>query len=119
VSCASSTEIGDRQLQLMRPQPAGLGRRRQAKLTPEIEQDVGGLPDQQRPCLQKGWSKGRTGDLFAIEQAHHLGFTARLSGDIDIVGAGLFQRHPNEFTSSLNRRPIIQLVSHLALDPAG
>ncbi len=112
-------EVGHRQLQLMRPQPAGFGRGRQAVLPAQVQQDVSGLPDQQCPRFQKGGSKGRTGDLFAIKQAYHLGFAARLSGDIDIVGAGLFQRQPDKFSASLDRRPVVEFVPHPAApDPS-
>ncbi len=46
-------KIGDRQLQLMGPQPARLVRRRQAVVIAEIEQDVGGLTDDQIPGFQE------------------------------------------------------------------
>jgi hypothetical protein len=54
-------EIGDRQLQLMRPQPAGLGGRRQPMLSAEVKEDIGGLPDQQPASFQKRRGEWRVG----------------------------------------------------------
>src|SRR5207253_10553369 len=31
---------------------------------------------------------------------------------VDIVGAGLFQRQPDEFAAALDRGPVIELVAH-------
>ena len=98
-------EIGDRQLQLVRPQPAGLGRRRQAVLRAEIQQDVGGLADQHVAAFRKGGAKGGRLDLLAASSAHHLGFAARLAGDIDVIGAGLLQRQTHKLAAPLDRRP--------------
>src|SRR5438270_11343335 len=46
-------KIGNRQLQLMRPQTARLVCWRQAVMTAEIEEDVGSLSDHQFRCLQE------------------------------------------------------------------
>ena len=50
--------IGNRQLQLMRPQPPGLIARREAMAATQVEQDVRGLRDQHSPSLRKGGAKG-------------------------------------------------------------
>lgn len=44
-------EIGDRELQLMHPQPACFRLRRQTMPRSQIKQDVGGLPDHKSPCF--------------------------------------------------------------------
>ncbi len=44
-------KIRDGQLQLMRPQPAGLGLRNQTQPRTQVQQDVGGLGDHQEPQL--------------------------------------------------------------------
>src|SRR5437660_11185684 len=46
-------DIGDRQLQLMRPEPSRLVARREPMTPPEIEEDVRGLRDQYLAILEK------------------------------------------------------------------
>ena len=53
-----------------------------------------------------------SGTHFAVFSAHGAGTTPGLAGDIDIVGAGFFQRQPYEFAATLNAVPIIKLVCH-------
>ena len=60
-------EIGDRQLQLMGPEPAGLGRRSQIVVRPEIEEDIGGLTDQQLARFEVRRSEWRMLDVHAVE----------------------------------------------------
>ena len=105
MSCDLVHEIGDRQLQLMRPEPAGFGGRGEVVTRPEIEEDIGGLADQQLPRSQKRRGEGRMLDLLAVEQAQHRTLATRFPGDIDIVGPGLLQRQANKLATPLNRRP--------------
>src|SRR5262249_59345400 len=64
-------EIGDCQLQLMRPQPPGLAGRYQVVTRPQIIEDVSSLGDHQPPRLEIRRGERRTLDLLAVEQAQH------------------------------------------------
>src|SRR5262249_28461172 len=110
-------EIGDCQLQLMRPEPPGLAGRYQVVAWPEIVEDVGSLGDHQPPRLEIRRGERRTLDLLAIEKAQHHTLSTRLSRDIDIVGCGLFERQPDEFAAALDPGPVIELVTHTAVSP--
>jgi len=35
-----------------------------------------------------------------------------LAGDIDVIGAGLFKREPNEFAAALDLGPVVELITH-------
>src|SRR5947208_9545224 len=52
-------DIGDRQLQLMRPEPSRLVARREPMTPPKIEEDIGGLRDQYLAILEKRRGKRR------------------------------------------------------------
>src|SRR4051794_41972847 len=69
-------KIGDRQLQLMRPQPARFVPRCEAVVSAEVEQDVGGLSDDQFPRLQERRRKRRGARSRAAQQAHPFGRAA-------------------------------------------
>ena len=104
-------QVGDGELQLMRPQPPGLVLRREAEPRPEIEQDVRGLRDDVLAGFQDRRRERRM--LFAL--ALHEGdvrLAAALARDVDIVGAGLLQREADEFAAPLDGRPVIEFVAH-------
>ena len=84
-------------------------------MRPEIEEDIGGLADQQLAGPEKRRRKRRMLDFLAIEQAEHRAFSAGPSGDIDIFGASLFQRQADELAAPLNPVPVIELIAHIGL----
>jgi hypothetical protein len=108
-------KIRNRQLQLMRPQSAGLLFRREAQARTEKNQNVCGLSDDQLTGFQKRrrerWSLYR----WAFHNARHRRHPTGLAGDFYVVRSGVFQSEPNEFSASLYARPIIQFVAHRKL----
>src|SRR5262249_16125818 len=108
-------EIGDRQLQLVRPEPPGLAGRYQVVAWPEIVEDVGSLGDHQPPRLEIRRGERRTVDLPPIGNAPNHTLSTRLSRDIDIVGCGICERQPDELAAALDPGPVIELVSHTAV----
>ena len=104
-------QIGDGELDLVGPQLRGFRLRRQAVTFAEIEQDVGGLPDQPPAVAQEGRGEGRRGDVAAVPQAQQrLG--AVLARHVDIVGTGFLQRQADEFAAPLDAGPVVKLVGH-------
>src|SRR3981081_4722205 len=77
----------------------------------EIEQDIGGLPDQEFPCSKKRRRERRRA-LARLHDPGHRGHTASAARDIDIVGAGILQREPDVFATALNARPVIEFIAH-------
>ena len=106
-------EIGDRQLQLMRPQPARPRRAARGRAAPEIEQDVRGLRDQHRR-RPSGKAAQRAACAAAAPSISRCIAATPLAAarDVDIFGARLLQRQAHEFAAPLNRRPVIELVGH-------
>ena len=107
-------EVGNGELQLVRPQPAGLVARGKPEARPKIVQDQRGLRDHELAGLQKRRGVGRMRRSLAIEQPHHCGHTARArpSRHVDVVGAAFFERKPHEFAAALDRRPVVELIAH-------
>ena len=98
-------EIGDGELELMRPKPSRLVARRQIQARAEIEQDIRGLRDDELAGFEERRRKRRPRAALVVDDFHHrrhagFAFAAR---DIDIVGAGFFQRQPDELAASLDR----------------
>ena len=102
-------KIRDRQLQLMQPQPSRFGFRREAMARPEIEQDVGGLPDHEFARFEE-----RRRERRRAARLHHLRHRAHaaLARHIGVIGAGLLQREADIFAASLDLRPVIKLITH-------
>src|SRR5712691_2880259 len=107
-------EIGDGELQLMRPQRAGFVARRKPKTRAEVEQDIRGLADDEPAGLQERRRIGRMRDAPAVEELHHRRYAALASParHVDVVGARLLQREADEFAAALDGRPVIELVAH-------
>ena len=100
----------------MRPQPARLVARRQPEARAEIEQDVGGLADDELAGLEERRRERRARDARAVDELHHRRHAALAAParHVDIVGAGLFQRQAHELAAPLDRRPVVELVAHLS-----
>jgi hypothetical protein len=107
-------QVGDGELQLVHPQPAGLLARSKAEPSAKVEQDVGGLRDHQRAGLEEGRRKRRALDAPAVDQLHHRGNAALACAarDVDIVGARLLQGEAHKLPAPLDRRPVVELVTH-------
>ena len=69
-------EIADRELQLVRPQLAGLIARRERQPGAEIEQDVRGLRDHQLAGLEEGRRERRMPARLPSMSRHHRGHAA-------------------------------------------
>src|ERR1035441_6952323 len=86
-------EVRHRQLQLMYPEPArGIARHEMQGRT-EKQQDIGGLPDQLPPSLQKRRRERRSRDIGTLEKSLERGHAAaalgRHQGNVNVPGAGL------------------------------
>src|ERR1041384_8172435 len=90
-------EVRDGELQLMQPQPLGLVLRGEPKPRAEPVQDQRGLRDGGLAGLQDRRGERRMLLVFAIDQPIDRAIAA-LARDIDVVGARLFQREPDELT---------------------
>eukprot|EP01034_Spumella_vulgaris_P031258 gene31258-38621_t len=102
-------------VELVRPQPAGFGARRQAVAAAQVEQDIGGLPDQQLAGAQHRRRKRGARFFGRIDGGlggRHAGFSAR---HVLIGGAGLLQRQPHEFATALDGGPVVQFINHRQL----
>src|SRR5688572_30751570 len=95
----------------MHPQPPLFVPWRQAEARPEIVQDVRGLRDCQLAGFENRRSEWRMFLALAPDQLVNHAIAA-LARHVDVVGARLFQRKPDEFAAPLNFRPVIKLVAH-------
>src|SRR3546814_1353433 len=106
-------EIGDRELQLVSPQPTGLAGWGEAVAGAEKQQNIRRLSDDPFAGLEKGRREMRPLDRLAIEKLQERGHAGPVllcaPRDIDIVGAGLFQRLAPELAPPLDRRPVVEL----------
>src|SRR5262252_6379071 len=108
-------EVGDRKLQLMRPQSSGVIARSKPMTHTEEEKDVRRLADDERAALEERWRKRGMLDAFAVKECHHRWHGATLiwlARHIDIALASLFEREADEFTAPLNCGPIVQFIPH-------
>ena len=98
----------------MHPQPPRLVARRKPEAPAEIEQDVGGLADDELAGLEERRRERRARDARAVDELHHRRHAALAAParHVDIVGARLFQREPDELAAPLDRRPVIEFVAH-------
>ena len=111
-------EIGDRELQLVRPEPSAAAFGRETVTLAKEEQDIGRLSDEQLAGLQERWRERRLRDAIVVEHGQHDVLSAVCSRNIVVTNAGFFERQPHEFAATLDRRPVVQRVSHggLALE---
>src|SRR5947207_2768578 len=99
-------DIGDRQLQLMRPQPPGFVARREAESPPEVKQDVRGLRDEHVTVFEERRGERQVRVPDSVHQPLHRWHAAAPARDIVIFGASLLQGETYEFTAALDTRPI-------------
>ncbi len=109
-------EVGDRQLELMRPEPAVVVVRRQPQPGAEIQQDVRGLADRHLAVLQKRRRERRSFDAragqHALQRRHAAAFRLRQPRDVHVVGARVLEREPHELAAPLDPGPVVELVCH-------
>ena len=82
---------------------AGLGLRRQAVALAEIQQDVGGLADDDVAGFQERRRKRRVRGFRRRVSRIIAAMPSPRARDVDVVGAGIFQRQAHEFAASLDR----------------
>ena len=104
-------EVGERQLELMRPEPARVRFWCKAVPVPEEWPDVGGLPDEAPPRLEEWGCKWRACLRGVVHQREHPLLAAPGAGNVDVRRAGFLERQPHEFATTLDRRPIEELVT--------
>jgi hypothetical protein len=105
-------EVGERELELVRPQAPCAGLRRKAMAFAEEEQDVRRLSDQSAAGLQERRRKRQLRERIVGEHGEHAGFATVCPCDIDVARASLFERKPHEFTAPLDGRPVVEFVTH-------
>ena len=109
-------EIGDRELQLVRPQPARRIARYEVEAWAEIEQDVRGLANQEPSGLEKRRRERRALDISSFEEPLHRRYAAafrfRHQRDIDVVRAGVLERKAHVLAATLDAGPVVELVDH-------
>src|SRR6202044_87346 len=107
-------EVGYGELQLMRPQFARLVARRQIEPRAEIKQDIRGLRDDELAGFEKRRRVRRPRAALVFEQLHQRRHAApaRPARDVEVIGAGLFEREANEFAATLDARPVVKLITH-------
>src|SRR4029077_12432742 len=112
-------EVGDGELQLMRPQSSRLVARCQIEPRTEIEQNIRGLGNDDLAGFEKRRRVRRPRAASVLEQFHHRRHAAlaRMARDIDIIGSGLFEREADELPAALYARPVVKFVAH-RLSPA-
>jgi hypothetical protein len=107
-------QIGDGELELVRPKPSFFVAGRQIQARAEIEQDIRRLRDDELAGFEERRRKRRPRAALVVDDFHHrrhagFAFAAR---DIDVICAGFFQRQPNKLAASLDGRMVVKLVAH-------
>ena len=111
-------EIHDRQLQLMRPEPAAFVSGRQTQATAEEQQDVRRLCDQAAACgehrrCERGTGSAVSEDALDRRDAAAVGF--RYERRIDVVCTAFLECEPDELAAPLYARPVIERVLHVGV----
>ena len=105
-------EVGQRELELVRPQAPCFVLRREVVVLAEKQQDIRGLTDQALAGLQERWRERRIRESFLVQQLKHAVLAALGASDVDVAHAGFFERESHKFAASLNRSPVVELVAH-------
>jgi hypothetical protein len=108
-------EVGNRQLLLVRPQPAGLVPRRKLMPVAEKEQNVGRLGYDSPASLEERGSKRQLAAFPTVEKPHQPRDAESLTSRpryVDVLAARLLQSEAHVLTPSLDCRPVIKLVPH-------
>src|SRR5437867_4126821 len=97
----------------MRPEPARFAFRYETQPGREELENVGSLGNQQLAGFQKRRGKRWMFQRRVFEEFHNPG-TAEvwITRDVDVIRAGIFQRKTNELVAPLDRRLIVQFITH-------
>src|SRR5436853_5770932 len=95
----------------MHPEPLRLVFWRKPKTRPEPMQDQRGLCDDGVAGFQHRRRKWRMLLALALHESD-VALAASLARDVDIVGTCLLERKADKFPTSLNGRPVVELVAH-------
>ena len=104
-------QIGDGELKLVHPEFAGFGLRREGVTGAEIEQDVGGMADDELARFQERRRKGRRA-LVSLHHPHHRSRATRAARNVVVSRPRFLQRQPYIFTAALDLGPVVELVFH-------
>ena len=98
----------------MHPQPSGLVAWRQPETPAEVKENVRGLGDDELAGFEERRREWRARDATAVDELQHRrqAALAAAARHVDIVGARLLQRQPDEFAAALDRWPVVELVAH-------
>ena len=107
-------EVGDRELELIDPEPHRVLARGEILARAQKEKNVGGLADEKLAAFEERRSEWRMRDALAVEQRQHRrhAVLARPARDVDIVRAGFFEREAHEFAAALDVGPVIEFIAH-------
>src|SRR5262249_4537566 len=84
----------------------------------KVKQDVGGLRDDELAGSQERRRIRRAQRARVVHELHHrLDATLAAARHVDVIGAGLLEREPDELAATLNVRPIVGFVAHRAVSP--
>ncbi len=103
-------QVGDRKLQLMRPQSSGITARRKAVTHAEEEKDIRRLANEELAAPEERRREWRMLDALAVEKRHHRRHAAalgRLARHIDVWRAHLLERDTHKFATPLDFRPVV------------
>jgi hypothetical protein len=108
-----ANQIGNRQLALMNPGPAGLIGRHQLQSRSERVQDSRNLRDDRTIDADEGRRKRRVQDGRALQSIEQLRHAVLATGHINIIGTGGFECEPDEFAPTLYVGPIVEFDLHV------
>jgi hypothetical protein len=103
-------EVGDGELQLMRPQAPAIAARRKPVTHAQKKQDICRLPDDELAAFEERRREWRMLDARAVKQRHHrrhAAASARPARDIDVSLSKLFKREADELAASLDGGPVV------------
>src|SRR5919106_1017468 len=97
----------------MRPEAARFAFRHETQPGREELENVGGLGNQELAGFQERRGKWGMFQRRVFEEFHDPGTAeVRIAGDIDVIRPGIFQRKANELATPLDRRLIVQFITH-------
>jgi hypothetical protein len=107
-------EVGDGELELMDPQPPGLGARRKGVAGAEKQQNVRRLADRELAAFEERRRERRMLDARAVKETASSppAAGARQPRHIEVICPGLFEREAHEFAAPLNAGPVVKLIAH-------